>query len=264
MPDCRSGFSREQEERPAAAGLRCTARTTPRLRAELQAAKEGHPHPGRPLRLNPETVTKWQAHHHRRRPDGPAKPHSTTLTEAEEAVVVEFGRRTLLLLDDVLGCLGQPQPDGGGAALLLQRDAGTPGELGADRLRPKAAPAAFGVEHGRGGVLPRGDAGTVQRATPTTAYAAGLWVFEVVALKIPDIDRRADADPGRAGQGRQGPLRAAVPQPRRAANRALRAACSLPLGLLCGGLQQTRRRAHPAPQLRHPLTGGHFQRQMRF
>src|SRR3712207_3652384 len=36
---------------------------------------------------------------------GPSRPRSSVLSEAEEAIVVEFGRRTLLPLDDVLGCL---------------------------------------------------------------------------------------------------------------------------------------------------------------
>jgi len=36
---------------------------------------------------------------------GHRDPRSTVLTLAEEAVVVEFRRRTLLPLDDVLGCL---------------------------------------------------------------------------------------------------------------------------------------------------------------
>ncbi len=42
---------------------------------------------------------------------GPAKPRSTTLTEAEEAIVVEFRKRTLLPLDDVLGCLKDSIPN---------------------------------------------------------------------------------------------------------------------------------------------------------
>jgi len=33
------------------------------------------------------------------------KPKSTVLTPAEEAIIVEFRRRTLLPLDDVLGCV---------------------------------------------------------------------------------------------------------------------------------------------------------------
>src|SRR4030095_14824938 len=43
-------------------------------------------------------------------PMGPSRPRSTVLTEAEEAIVVEFRRRTLLPLDDVLGCLRESIP----------------------------------------------------------------------------------------------------------------------------------------------------------
>ena len=38
-------------------------------------------------------------------PMGRSRQRSTVLTETEEAVVIEFRRRTLLPLDDVLGCL---------------------------------------------------------------------------------------------------------------------------------------------------------------
>ena len=41
---------------------------------------------------------------------GPSAPPSTVLTLAEEAMVVEFRRRTLLPLDDVLGCLRDSIP----------------------------------------------------------------------------------------------------------------------------------------------------------
>jgi transposase InsO family protein len=94
-----------------AAGLHGSARTTPRIRAELQASQA----PARVLAarygLNPKTVAKW-----RKRtttadaPMGPRQPRSTVLTEAEEAIVVEFRRRTLLPLDDVLGCLRETIP----------------------------------------------------------------------------------------------------------------------------------------------------------
>jgi transposase InsO family protein len=94
-----------------AAGLHGSARTTPRVRAELQASQEAT----RPLAarcgLNPKTVAKW-----RKRtmtadaPMGPSRARSTTLSEAEEAIVVEFRRRTLLPLDDVLGCLREAIP----------------------------------------------------------------------------------------------------------------------------------------------------------
>jgi transposase-like protein len=74
-----------------AVGLHGSARTTPRVRAELQTSQA----PTRTLAarygLNPKTVAKW-----RKRttttdaPMRPARPRSTTLTEAEEAIVVEF------------------------------------------------------------------------------------------------------------------------------------------------------------------------------
>ena len=41
---------------------------------------------------------------------GPTRPRSTVLSEVEEAIIVEFRRRTLLPLDDVLGCLRESIP----------------------------------------------------------------------------------------------------------------------------------------------------------
>ena len=107
-----------------APGLHGSARTTPRVRAELQRAQA----PTRALAarhgLNPKTVAKWR----RRtttadRPMGPSRPRSSVLTEAEEALVVEFRRRTLLPLDDVLGCLRETIPTLSRSALhrCLQR-----------------------------------------------------------------------------------------------------------------------------------------------
>lgn len=93
-----------------AAGLHGSARTTPRVRAELQAAQASSRALAAQHGLNPKTVLKW-----RKRastadaPMGP-KPRSTTLTEAEAAIVVEFRRRTLLPLDDVLGWLRDSTP----------------------------------------------------------------------------------------------------------------------------------------------------------
>ena len=89
-----------------AAGLHGSARTTPRVRAELQRSQEATRRLAAHYGLNPKTVAKW-----RKRtstadaPMGPSRPHSSVLTETEEAIVVEFRRRTLLPLDDVLGCL---------------------------------------------------------------------------------------------------------------------------------------------------------------
>jgi transposase len=94
-----------------APGLHGPARTTPRVRAELQAAQGTTRALAARHGLNPKTVAKW-----RRRtgtadaPMGPRRPRSSVLTEAEEAIVVEFRRHTRLPLDDVLGCLREAIP----------------------------------------------------------------------------------------------------------------------------------------------------------
>jgi transposase InsO family protein len=94
-----------------AAGLHGSARTTPRVRAELQAAQEATRRLAARYGLNPKTVAKWrQRTTTADRPMGPARRRSTVLTETEEAIIVEFRRRTLLPLDDVLGCLRETIP----------------------------------------------------------------------------------------------------------------------------------------------------------
>src|SRR5918993_1077906 len=86
--------------------LHGSARTTPRIRAELQASQETTRVLAARYGLNPKTVQKWRKPTTTAdQPMGPKRPRSTTLTEAEEAIIVEFRRRTLLPLDDVLGCL---------------------------------------------------------------------------------------------------------------------------------------------------------------
>src|SRR3954454_7105929 len=91
--------------------LHSSARTTPRIRAELQASQEATRVLAVRYGLNPKTVTKWrQRTTTADQPMGPTRPRSTVLTEAEEAIVVEFRRRTLLPLDDVLGCLRESIP----------------------------------------------------------------------------------------------------------------------------------------------------------
>ncbi len=111
-----------------AGSLHGSARTTPRVRAELQASKEktsSLPSVAIPSAdadgtfgnyaqrygLSRTTVAKWRARATTEdAPMGPSSPHSTVLTLAEEAMVVEFRRRTLLPLDDVLGCLRDSIP----------------------------------------------------------------------------------------------------------------------------------------------------------
>src|SRR5919107_5576298 len=91
--------------------LHGSARTTPRVRAELQASQEATRVLAVRYGLNPKTVQKWRKRTTTAdQPTGPSRPRSTTLTEAEEAIVVEFRRRTLLPLDDVLGCLRESIP----------------------------------------------------------------------------------------------------------------------------------------------------------
>ena len=87
------------------------ARTTPCVRAELQASQASTRALAARYGLNPKTVAKWRERSDTAdAPMGPRRPRSTVLTEAEEAAVVEFRRRTLLPLDDVLGCLRESIP----------------------------------------------------------------------------------------------------------------------------------------------------------
>src|SRR4051794_37720998 len=105
-----------------AAGIHGSARTTPRVLAELPRPQEATRLLAAHYRLNPKTVAKWR----RKRtsaadaaPMGPSRPHSSVLTETEEAaIVVEFRRRTLLPWDDVLGAAGA-KPSPGSRAVAL-------------------------------------------------------------------------------------------------------------------------------------------------
>src|SRR4051794_22300291 len=97
--------------------LHGSARTTPRIRAELQASQEATRVLAARYGLNPKTVQKWRKRTTTAdQPMGPKRPRSTVLTEAEEAIVVEFRRRTLLPLDDVLGACARASPPSRAAA----------------------------------------------------------------------------------------------------------------------------------------------------
>jgi hypothetical protein len=103
--------------------LHGSARTTPRIRAELQAAKAPARQLASQYHLNVKTVLKWRNRAETAdAPMGP-KPKSTGLTPAEEAIIVEFRRRTRLPLDDALGCLKDTIPNLSRSALhrCLQR-----------------------------------------------------------------------------------------------------------------------------------------------
>jgi len=91
--------------------LHGSARTTPRVRAELQRSQESTRALAARYSLNPKTVAKWRGRTTTAdAPMGPSDPRSTVLTPVEEAMIVEFRRRTLLPLDDVLGCLRHTIP----------------------------------------------------------------------------------------------------------------------------------------------------------
>jgi len=82
------------------------ATTTHAVRAAIQRSQASLATLSRELGINPKTVAKW-----RKRATvedlktGPKAPHSTTLSEAEEAMVVAFRRHTSLPLDDCLYAL---------------------------------------------------------------------------------------------------------------------------------------------------------------
>jgi hypothetical protein len=104
--------------------LHGSARTTPRIRAELQASQASTRSLAAEYGLNPKTVRKWRGRTTTAdAPMGPKAPKSTVLTPAEEAIVVAFRQKTLLPLDDVLGCLRETIPNLSRSALhrCLQR-----------------------------------------------------------------------------------------------------------------------------------------------
>ena len=78
------------------------ARTTPRVRAEIQASTESTAELARRYNISEPTVAKWKAR--TSVADLSHRPHklSTTLSPAQEAIVVELRRLLLLPLDDLL------------------------------------------------------------------------------------------------------------------------------------------------------------------
>ena len=89
-----------------AGSLHGSARTTPRVRAELQASQEKTGTLAQRYGLSRTTVNKWRGRTTTAdAPMRPTAPRSSVLSPEGEAMVVEFRRRTLLPLDDVLGCL---------------------------------------------------------------------------------------------------------------------------------------------------------------
>ncbi len=91
--------------------LHGSARTTPRVRAELQASKKAASVLAKRYGLSRTTVNKWRSRSGAAdAPMGPRDCRSTVLTPIEEAMIVAFRQRTLLPLDDVMGCLRDSIP----------------------------------------------------------------------------------------------------------------------------------------------------------
>ncbi len=121
-----------------------SATTTHAVRAAIQRSQASLATLSRELGINPKTVAKW-----RKRATvedlktGPKAPHSTTLSEAEEAMVVAFRRHTLLPLDD---------------GTVRNFVCGRADEHYAAMARMKRSPKmtanwAFAMVHSRGGIL---------------------------------------------------------------------------------------------------------------
>lgn len=91
-PDARSGGS------AMAGSLHDSARTMPRVRAELQAPKEKTSSLAQRFGLSRTTVTKWRARTTTDEvPMGPSSPHSTVLIPAEEAMM-DYGKDSHAIL----------------------------------------------------------------------------------------------------------------------------------------------------------------------
>ncbi|GAA0605841.1 IS481 family transposase [Craurococcus roseus] len=120
--------------------------------AELQAAQGSTRALAARYGLDPKTVAKWRGRTNTADAAmGPRQPRSTVLTEAEEAIVVEFRRRALLPLDDVLGCLREAVPKLSRSALhrCLERHgiSRLPGDPERASKRGRSAEATIGYVH---------------------------------------------------------------------------------------------------------------------
>jgi len=87
------------------------AKTTPRIRKEIQASNETVAVLAKRLSLNPKTVIKWKnAPSVEDKKSGPTTPRSTVLSEQEEQVICEFRRVSRFSLDDVFIALSDNIP----------------------------------------------------------------------------------------------------------------------------------------------------------
>lgn len=78
------------------------ARTTPAVRAEIAASKESVSALARRFGVTPPTIYKWRSRDNIHDLSHTAHRLQTTLTPAQEAIVVQLRRTLLLPLDDLL------------------------------------------------------------------------------------------------------------------------------------------------------------------
>ena len=82
--------------------LHANATTTPRIRAYIQKSQANNAALARELGIHSRTVARWKARHDTT--DRSTRPHrlSTSMTQWEEALVVELRRSLALPLDDIV------------------------------------------------------------------------------------------------------------------------------------------------------------------
>jgi transposase InsO family protein len=83
------------------------AKTTVRIRKEIQDSEESISTLAAKYNLNPKTIMKWK---HAGRACDKTNPRSRSLTETEEQMICEFRKKTLLPLDDVYTSLKDAIP----------------------------------------------------------------------------------------------------------------------------------------------------------
>ena len=78
------------------------AKTTPRIRKEIQESNESLAKLAKKYSLNAKTVAKWKNREStKEKRTGPKVAKSTVLSEIEEKIICEFRRVTKYSLDDV-------------------------------------------------------------------------------------------------------------------------------------------------------------------
>lgn len=90
--------------------LHANAKTTPRIRKEIQESLESAPKLAKRYNLNVKTVLKWKkAQSVEDKRSGPIQPKSV-LSSTEQQVICEFRRVSKLPLDDVYSALKDKIP----------------------------------------------------------------------------------------------------------------------------------------------------------